>query len=142
MAAYTTKEAITLELGQNAAGVMSGLTDEQISNIIEQQSGVIDDYIRKVATLPLLFIPNVVSQSCLAFCKYKLWTRKAPKDIPDWLISEYKNTLSTLKLIQKGDIPLAAEEDYSEEEKNLGNSGVSDNIRWTSDDIIFNRELQ
>lgn len=140
---YTTYAIVQRDLGQHSAQLLSDLDESAVEEIITEQSKIIDDMIRDVATVPFEAesVPNIIKEICTVMVKYRIWTRKAATDIPDYLRDEYKQAFNLIDKIQKGKIPLEAEGDHSDEEDDLPEGGVSDDFRWISDARYFGRTI-
>jgi len=140
---YTTYAKVTEELGQNSTLLLSDLNQAAVEAIISEQALVIDDMIQRVETVPFEggSVPNVIQNITLTFVKYKIWTRKAPRDIPDWLQKEYDNAFKLIKMIQDGKISLGTLTDYSDDEDDLEEGGLTENLRWASNEKYFTEDL-
>jgi phage gp36-like protein len=133
---YITEANLELELGNNADTLLAGLESADITNIIDTQSQVIDNYCRTVKTVPFdaEAIPAIVSELTMRLVKYKIYSRFQTKDIPEHIKSDYQDAFKILEKIQAGKIEIGTQADYSDEETDAENegdvSGFSDELRW------------
>jgi len=133
---YITEANLELELGNNATTLLNGLESTDISNIIDTQSQVIDNYCRTVKTVPFEAdaIPAIVAELTMRLVKYKIYSRFQTKDIPEHIKNDYQEAFKILEKIQAGKIEVGSQEDYSDEEADADAegdiSGFNDQLRW------------
>jgi len=150
---YCSKEKLDFELGDKSTQLFDGMSVSEVEDIIEEQSRVIDNYLSEVLTVPFVDIaaadkdtlPYVVRELCLSLCKYKFWSRKSVKDIPETIKKEYEGVIKLIERIQGGKIKIGTAEDHSDEEDDieaLGRTGaIKDKIRWSSKSKKFREEM-
>ena len=146
---YTTVEKLRFELGTNSDRLLEGLSETDIKSIINRQSRVLDDLLQSVKTVPFDSVeetnsnlPHIVSELCLSFCKYKIWNRKAFKDIPENIQKEYEAAYKIIEKIQNGKITIGPAEDFSEEETEIDEQGgIKDKFRWEAKTKYFTEDV-
>lgn len=102
---YLTVEDIKTALSADNP-VLRNVSDETLSTFMENASGVIDDYLQGVYSLPLTEPSKLLQSVCLSMVKYALWAQKAVKDVPENIQVEYLNALKVLEKIQRNEIRL------------------------------------
>lgn len=134
--AYTKKTRIELEIGVNSA-LLNDVLDDDLDQIIEDQSRLIDSYVQTVVATELDDIddtgsnlPTILIEICTCLVKYKLWTRKSFKDIPEHVQKEYSAQLKLLEKIQNGKISVG---DLTDDD--------ADVLEWESDSKYFTVDL-
>lgn len=81
---------------------------DTVNDIIAGADGMIDDHIRGVVSLPLTATPPIIKEIALDICAFRLYGRRALDDVPEHVGQAYRDALSTLKSIRKGDIHIDA----------------------------------
>lgn len=136
---YTTYATVAKDLGQNSTLILTGLLQADVEAIILRESKFIDDLIQRIETVPFKegSVPDVIAEICIIFTKHKLWTHKAARDIPDYVQKEYDNAMKLIKSIQKGEISLGTITDYTDDEEDLAEGGITEKMRWISQPRYF-----
>lgn len=134
---YTNKTEVELELGVHAATLLSDISDEVLSAMIEKQSRIIDQIIDEQVEVPFDDIdddesnlPDIIAEICTGFVKYKIWNRMAAKDIPEHIQKDYEAKMKLLEDIRKGLIHIGALTDDD-----------ADRFEWDADDKYFTEDL-
>ena len=134
---YTQKTELELELGVHAATLLSDITDEVLADMIAKQSRIIDQIIDEQVEVPFDDIdetdsnlPDIIIEICTGFMKYKIWSRKSAKDIPEHIQKEYDNQMKLLEKIRKGEIHIGALTDDD-----------ADRFEYEADDKYFTEDL-
>lgn len=115
------------------------LTDEdsppvlRITEQIKAASTEIDGYIRSRYTVPMLPIPDRVKHICKDISIYNLYKRRFRLEMPESLVSIYKQRTSELEKIQKGIINLDVQEPPSGSGQFV--------INKTSNDRVFGKDV-
>ena len=140
MAKYTTIKKITFELGVNSEALLDDVSDDKLSEIIEQQSRVIDDFLQNTKNIPWddveapdSNLPLIIQELCITFVKYKIYMRASFKDVPDFIQKEYNNAINLIEKIQSGKITIGPKETYTQPDS----GGAVDQLRWQSQPKVF-----
>lgn len=142
MAAYITKTELQRTLGIKEPTLLSNLSDAEITLIITEMSDIIDNYLSRVADLPFSTTPELVKRLCKNLVKYEIWSRFANSDVPENITKDKDWTFKTLEKLQKGEISLGAEPDYTDDEDDLAEQGgLTDNLKWASRNKVFTEDL-
>lgn len=119
----TGAEAGALSAGQKLISGTGGGCPEPVRHVEEDRfeavsaeaDSLINGYLRARYKLPLSSTPTLIRTVAVDICAYRLYSRRSQK-IPDHIVNNYNNAISTLKEIQKGNILLevAGEDDEIE----------------------------
>jgi phage gp36-like protein len=82
-----------------------GAEDPQaIATALTDAEAEVLGYVRLVATLPLIDVPEILKRICAVVARYNLWRRDTPADHPAYI--SYKDAVKELQAIAAGQIAL------------------------------------
>jgi phage gp36-like protein len=81
--------------GEEASVIATALADAE-SEVL--------GYVRLVAALPLVDVPEILKRICAVVARYNLWRRDTPADHPAYI--SYKDSVKELRAIASGQIAL------------------------------------
>ena len=142
MTYYCTPQDIELQLG---TAILVQLTNDNCEqNTIDQavceevliySSTLIDGYLRGKYQLPLNSRFPLLRIIAIDLSIYRLYSRRIYTEIPESVITAYKNAIKTLEDLKKGLITL-----QTEEETDVKTSGEY-RINKTENDRVFNKRV-
>lgn len=92
VARLTNRDAAT---GEDPAAITTALSDAEAEIL---------GYVRLVATLPLIDVPEILKRICAVVARYNLWRRDIPADHPAYI--SYRDAVKELQQIASGQIAL------------------------------------
>ena len=113
--AYSTLTDIEKSLPQD---IIIQLTDDTNSGLVDSSvvdeaiawaDDVIDNHVRGKYPVPLNPVPDIIKKISVDLSIYFLYNRRFETDIPDGILTRFKNTMAMLDKIQKGQILLAVD---------------------------------
>ena len=81
--------------GEEATAITTALSDAEAEVL---------GYVRLVATLPLVDVPDILKRLTAVIARYNLWRRDTPADHPAYI--SYKDSVKELQAIASGQIAL------------------------------------
>lgn len=81
----------------------------RVDKAITTADSVVDGYLRGRYSLPLSTVPELIKTIAIDITVYKLYERRLELEMPETMMSRYKNALKMLEQIQKGLIKLGIE---------------------------------
>jgi len=94
-----------IELTNDAAGG-STVDNDKITDAISYVDNMIDGFLRGRYSLPLGSTPDELKYIAIDYVVYRLYCRRMYIQIPESILTKYKNVLKTLEAIQKGNFKL------------------------------------
>jgi phage gp36-like protein len=82
-------------VGEESTAITTALADAEAEIL---------GYVRLVATLPLVDVPEILKRICAVVARYNLWRRELPADHPAYI--SYKDSVRELQQIASGQIAL------------------------------------
>ena len=89
------------------AKVPQYIDEDRFEAISRDADSLINGYLRARYKLPLKSVPTFIKTVATDICAYRLYSRR-PQKIPEHIVTNYNNSLSALKDIQKGNLLLEA----------------------------------
>ncbi len=113
---YCTKDDVKESLGTAETMLLADVEDSEISSIITETSGLIDDYISANVSLPFETTPQIIKTLCINISRYECYCRFATGDVPEPIQNEYNNTFKLLEKIRKKEIMIGTSSAEDDEE--------------------------
>ncbi len=105
---YVSVVSVKESIGANSELICSEITDEQIEQIITDQSAYIDSYISSVTSVPVTD-NEVIRRICKSLSVYEIHKQVSLVDIPDHINNEYRHVNGLLNKILKREIVIGTE---------------------------------
>lgn len=114
------------------------INSEIVNTAICYAETTINSYLRSRYTLPLSEIPELIKVFAVDLAVYRLHSRRMMRNMPESILTSYKNVISELVKIQKGTVSLGIESNQ-EDLKIPDNNEFKTNK--TSRDRIFTKDV-
>jgi phage gp36-like protein len=113
---YCTPEDLKTQLTNNTliqltndTGEQDGIDTAVLEESLIYSSTLIDGYLRGRYTLPLNTHFPLLRIIAIDLCAYRLYSRRLVTEIPEVVLTSYKNAIKTLENLQKGVVTLESE---------------------------------
>ncbi len=111
---YGNIDQLKSSFGSKQDLLLQGVTDQELTEILQSQSDYIDGFLQVRYNLPLENSNPIINKICIDLSKAETYRMYASNDLPDAIKSQEKQALKDLLSIQKGNLlilPEQADED-------------------------------
>ena len=111
---YGTVAQLKTSFGSMESLVINDTTDQELTSILEETSGIIDNYIGIVVSLPMESSSHLLNAISIALARAEIYRRNARNDIPESVSKQEAKAYKDLEKIQQKKILIVAPEDEEE----------------------------
>lgn len=110
--AYSAKTDMLKRISQTELDKLTGSTDSNLTDAIASADSMIDSYLASASiTTPLATAPKIIMECSLKIAMYLLQARVQYIDRPEWVKTDYDDTIKYLESVANGKVTLDIDDD-------------------------------